>query len=193
MKLVLATANKGKLAELRSLCEHHAITVLAIGDPEVPDLDVAETGSSFAENAELKARAFSEATGLPTVADDSGLLVDALGGDPGVLSARWLPGTDQDRTEGLLTKMRGIKDRTAHFTTVVCYLSEPNANPIFFEGSISGTIATAAKGSQGFGYDPIFIPSGYTQTFAELGHAVKNTLSHRAQAFSLFVEHLQKD
>lgn len=192
MELLLATANKGKIAELRSLCEPHRVTVYSLGDEGIPNLDVEETGSTFAENAELKARAFAEATGLPVVADDSGLEVDALDGGPGVKSARWVSGSDEDRNQALLEKLETAQSRSARFKTVVCYLSKPSAKPLFFEGTISGTIATTPAGSEGFGYDPIFIPDGYTETFAELGVETKNTLSHRAIAFKKVLTHLQK-
>lgn len=191
VELLLATANRGKIAELRSLCEPTSITVHSIGDPHIPELDVDETGSTFAENAELKARAFANATGLPVIADDSGLEVEALGGAPGVKSARWVSGTDEDRNKALLQKLQNETNRKARFVTVVCYMESPDSNPLFFEGSISGTISTTMVGSEGFGYDPIFIPDGFTKTFAELGTEVKNELSHRAQAFAKVLTHLQ--
>lgn len=191
MELLLATANPGKIAELKSLCGPTEIVVHAIGDPGIPYLDVEETGSTFAENAELKARAFSSATGLPVLADDSGLEVEALHGEPGVRSARWIPGTDQDRNNALLQKLANTKNRRAQFKTVVCYMETPNSNPHFFEGSVSGIISTTPAGTEGFGYDPIFVPEGFTKTFAELGSEIKNTLSHRARAFAKVLEYLQ--
>lgn len=191
VELLLATANRGKIAELRSLCEPTDITVHSIDEPGIPELDVEETGTTFAENAELKARAFVKATGLPVIADDSGLEVEALDGAPGVQSARWVSGTDHDRNVALLEKLESTPNRKARFITVVCYMKSPDSNPLFFEGIISGTISTTLAGSEGFGYDPIFIPEGFTETFAELGTEVKNKLSHRAQAFAKVLAHLQ--
>ena len=190
MKLLLATANKGKIAELQTLCASEEIEVVSINDQNIPNLDVEETGETFAENAELKARAFARATGLPVLADDSGLEVDAIGGKPGVKSARWVSGTDNDRNKALLEKLAHETNRRATFKTVVCYLENPNAEPLFFEGTISGTIATTLSGSEGFGYDPLFIPEGHNKTFAELGVEVKNTLSHRAKKKKKAVEYL---
>ena len=192
VELLLATANKGKIAELQSLCKSQNITVHSINDVNVPNLDVEETGKTFAENAELKARAFAQATQLPVLADDSGLEVDALGGAPGVKSARWVAGSDEDRNAALLTELSGSTNRNARFKTVVCYLATPDSNPLFFDGEISGTIATTPTGSEGFGYDPIFIPKGFTESFAQLGVETKNRLSHRAKAFAKVVAHLQK-
>ena len=190
VKLLLATANKGKIAELQKLCASEGIEVVSINDPDIPNLDVEETGATFAENAELKARAFARATELPVLADDSGLEVDAMDGGPGVKSARWVAGSDDDRNAALLEKLANESNRTANFKTVVCYLENSDAEPLFFEGTISGTIATTLSGSEGFGYDPLFIPEGYDKTFAELGVEVKNTLSHRARAFKKAVEYL---
>ena len=191
VEVVVASSNTGKIAEIKALFNNSTVTILSIGDEGVPHLDIDETGTTFAENAELKARAFAAATNLPVLADDSGIEVDALNGNPGVKSARWFPGTDQDRNDALLAKLDGEKNRTAHFKTVVCYLENASATPHFFEGVIDGTINNAPMGTEGFGYDPLFIPKGYSQSFAELGVSVKNTLSHRAIAFTKAREYIQ--
>jgi len=192
VEIVLATTNPGKIAEVNSLFKDSGISILSINDAKVPALEVEETGDTFAENAELKARAFAVATGLPVLADDSGLEVTALGNQPGVKSARWVSGSDTDRNTALLEKLSTIKDRSARFKTVICYLENADAEPHFFVGTVSGTINTVASGKTGFGYDPIFIPDGHTQTFAELGMDVKNKLSHRAQAFTQAATFLNK-
>ena len=183
MEIVLATTNPGKIAEVTSLLKGSDFCVLSIHDAQVPSLDVEETGATFRENAELKARAFAIATGLPVLADDSGLEVAALDGAPGVKSARWISGSDEDRNTALLEKLSDTHNRSASFTTVVCYLETADGTPHFFEGTVSGTISTTPAGTKGFGYDPIFIPKKYDQTFAQLGIEVKNKLSHRAKAF----------
>lgn len=183
MELVLATNNANKLAEIQAQLSLTSIKVLSAHDAGVPDdFDVEETGTTFAENAELKARAFSKLTGLPSIADDSGLMVSALGGEPGVHSKRWVPGTDHDRNQYLLQKVQDKSDRSAQFITVLALFFPDTEKILFFEGTVSGSIATEELGSEGFGYDPIFIPEGYDKTFAQLGIETKNTLSHRARA-----------
>jgi len=183
MELVLATNNANKLAEIQATLALTSISVISAHDAGVPDdFDVEETGQTFSQNAELKARAFSKLTGLPAVADDSGLKVVALGGEPGVHSKRWIPGSDQDRNLHLLQKLEGTPDRSAEFVTVLALFFPDTEKIIFFEGSVTGTIALEERGTEGFGYDPIFIPEGYDKTFAQLGIETKNTLSHRARA-----------
>ncbi len=190
MRLVFASTNQGKINELQKLFESSNLELLTSNDDEVPNLDVPETGDTFHENAHLKALAFSETTLLPSLADDSGLSVAALNGEPGVASARWHDGTDHDRNEALLKRMEGVTDRSAEFITVVCFFDPETNTTEFFEGVVSGTIALEPMGDEGFGYDPIFIPDGYSKTFAELGVDTKNQLSHRYKAFTKFKQYL---
>lgn len=158
-------------------------------------LDPAETGSTFQANALLKAKAFLEAADLPNLvclADDSGIIVPSLGLDfPGVNSKRWHVGSDTDRNQQLLAKLENASDRSAFFTTVLCWLESTTAEPIFFEGKVMGQIAPQPLGQNGFGYDPIFIPDGFTQTMAELSPDQKNSLSHRGRALRALKEWLQ--
>jgi XTP/dITP diphosphohydrolase len=153
--------------------------------PATLDLNVAETGATFAENACIKAQAFAQRAQLLTVADDSGLEVLSLDGFPGVYSNRWHTGTSQERVQALLEKMQGNTDRRARFVTVVCLVDPQTETPQYFQGEIMGTLAETARGAEeeGFEYDFIFIPEGETLTFAELGRRWKVTRSHRTQAF----------
>ncbi len=194
MKLLLATRNRAKLAELRSLLEGTGWQLVTLND--YPALGpVAETGATFEENARLKAVAAFQATGLWTLGEDSGLEVDALGGEPGVMSARWAgpEATDHDRCRQLLARMIAVPDelRTARFRCVVC-LVEPSGAERFFEGVCPGRISHHIRGSAGFGYDPLFIPDGYSLTFAQLGNAVKSRISHRAQAIQRLAAFLRR-
>jgi XTP/dITP diphosphohydrolase len=189
MELVLATNNPNKLREVQSQLSLSFITVRSPHEVGVPDdFDVEETGSTFAENALLKAKAYSAFTKLPTVADDSGLVVHALDGEPGVHSKRWVPGSDHDRNVYLLEKLRDKSDRSAQFVTVLALYFPETDETHLFEGIVAGQIAPEERGQEGFGYDPVFIPDGYTHTFAEIGLEVKNTLSHRSRA----VENLKR-
>ncbi len=182
-ELLIASQNVGKVKEIRAVLADTAYTVLTPEDVGLDaTFDVEETGETYQENSELKAIAFGRVALILTLADDSGLSVNALDGRPGVYSKRYAPGTDSDRNQKLLTEMSGLEDRSAAFITVLC-LYDPETNTSnYFEGKISGEIALAEQGDEGFGYDPIFIPVGFTQTFAELGLETKNQLSHRAQA-----------
>ncbi len=157
---------------------------------QTKDLEVAETAETFAGNAALKAQAYFEQLKLPVLADDSGLEVLALNNQPGVASNRWYQGSDADRNAALLQRLINVSDRRARFVTVLCLL-EQREQPIFFRGEVEGIIAREPRGVDGFGYDPIFIPEGYSQTFAEMGIAVKNTLSHRARALIQLQEYLR--
>ena len=147
MEIVLATTNPGKIAEVNSLFKDSGISILSINDAKVPALEVEETGDTFAENAELKARAFAVATGLPVLADDSGLEVTALGNQPGVKSARWVSGSDTDRNTALLEKLSTIKDRSARFKTVICYLENADAEHTFLleQSLVLSTLLLAEK------------------------------------------------
>lgn len=181
MKLLIATTNPGKITEYRDLLADTPLQVVSLRDVGI-DWDVAETGSTFAENALLKARAYAQAGGLPTLADDSGLCVDALGGAPGLYSARYASGA-QARIEKLLDEMRDIppEQRGAKFVCVIA-LVLPDGAAWTFEGECVGRIAQHASGANGFGYDPIFFMPEHGQTMADLPEDFKNTISHRARA-----------
>ncbi|MEV4558938.1 RdgB/HAM1 family non-canonical purine NTP pyrophosphatase [Kitasatospora sp. NPDC049285] len=186
-RLVLATRNQHKVAELRDILGAAGLEVELVGAdafPEVPD--VPETGVTFAENALLKAHALARATGLPAVADDSGLCVDVLGGAPGIFSARWAGkhGDDRANLELLLAQLGDIapEHRAASFACAAA-LALPDGTERVVEGRLPGTLRTAPAGDGGFGYDPILQPLGESRTCAELTAAEKNAISHRGQAF----------
>lgn len=193
-KYLLASNNPHKLSEITAQLAGSTIQVVTPAEVGVPaEFDVAETGTTFAANAELKARAFSELTGLPAIGDDSGLCVAALDGQPGVHSKRWIPGSDADRNTYLLTQLKNFPQpaqRGSAFITVLALVYPSDPKTIFFEGRVDGKIAAIAHGEEGFGYDPLFIPDGYQHTFAELGVLVKNQLSHRARAVHQLCQYL---
>ncbi|OUJ10974.1 RdgB/HAM1 family non-canonical purine NTP pyrophosphatase [Acetobacter sp. DsW_063] len=183
-RLVLASHNKGKLAEFSALLGRFGITVISAGELGLPEPD--ETATTFTGNAELKALAAAKASGLPALADDSGLCVSALGGAPGIYSARWAgPDKDFDGAMRRIEEGIGGDERDAWFICVLC-LAFPDGSIRSFEGRIDGVIAPAPRGAAGHGYDPIFIPAGETRTFAEMSDDEKNSISHRARAFAAF-------
>jgi XTP/dITP diphosphohydrolase len=186
-RLVLATRNAHKVGELRAILAGTGLDAGLVGAdayPEVPD--VKETGVTFSENALLKARALAEATGLPAVADDSGLCVDVLGGAPGIFSARWAGrhGDDAANLALLLAQLADIDapHRGAHFACAAA-LALPDGTVRVAEGRLTGTLRHSPAGTGGFGYDPILQPDGETRTCAELTPAEKNAVSHRGRAF----------
>jgi len=184
MKLVLATGNRKKVTEMADLLRGLPVQLLTAAD--FPGLEMPEeTGDTFEENARLKSRAVAEFTGLPSLADDSGLVVDALGGRPGVYSARYAgEGCSYvDNNVKLLQELQGVpqEKRTARFVAVMV-LTMPDGRERVAEGRCEGYITTQPRGEAGFGYDPVFIPQGYDKTFAELGPEIKNHISHRAVA-----------
>lgn len=186
MKLVFATRNKGKLRELRQLLPELKLDVLALDDIEGAP-DIVEDGDTFAANAVLKARGIMLATGLPALADDSGLEVDALDGAPGVLSARYSGegASDQDRIDLLLRNLRGVPadQRTARFRCVVAYVHPDQPDQVeLSDGSCEGRILEQQRGSGGFGYDPVFYVEQLKQTFAQAPAEAKNRISHRGRA-----------
>ena len=191
MKMVLASKNPKKLLELQTILSAQGIEVVLESQVGI-DVDVEETGTTFEENAFLKAHAVMEASGLPAVADDSGLCVDALNGAPGVYSARYGgPGLDDvGRYRLLLENMRGQLDRRCRFVSAICCCF-PNGDRVEARGECPGTLAYAPKGSDGFGYDPIFFLPERKKTFAELTAEEKNAISHRGRALEAFGEKLK--
>ena len=181
-RVVLATGNKHKVTEVRRILQP-LLDIDIVGGPE---LDVEETGDTFEQNALIKARAYAHATGLPAVADDSGLCVDALGGAPGVRSARWAGehGDDEANLRLVLTQVADVPDdeRGAAFVCVAALVT-PDGVERTVEGRMEGTLTREPRGSGAFGYDPIFVPTGETRTSAELSAEEKDAISHRGRAF----------
>jgi XTP/dITP diphosphohydrolase len=188
-KLVIASHNPGKVREILEMLGPYGIEPISAADLDLPEPE--ETGTTFLANAELKALAAADLTGLPALADDSGLCVDALGGDPGIFSARWA-GPDKD----FPLAMRKVNDaieavgpdasRDAHFMCVLA-LAWPDGHVEWFEGRVDGTLVWPPRGTGGFGYNPIFVPEGSDQTFAEMPDA-KKAISHRAAAFKRMMD-----
>ncbi len=204
--LVIATHNAGKLREIAALLAPNGLECISAGSLGLPE--PAETGTTFAENALIKARAAAESSGLPALADDSGLCVAALGGRPGVYTADWAqrqwfegpPGRDwymaMGKIEGLLAQIGPDADRSCHFTCVLALAfpagDHPGAGPdgasAVYEGRAYGTLTWPPRGTMGFGYDPVFVPKYDTRTFAELDPDEKHRISHRADAFARLVQ-----
>lgn len=187
-QLLIASKNEGKVVEIKELLSDFNVEVLSAVDVDAEEPE--ETGETFIENAELKARYYGEKTGLPALADDSGLAVEALGGMPGIYSARWAgPNKDfKSAMKRIKTELGKTDNKKAKF---VCALSlyNPKTKEIYsFEGVVEGNLTFPPKGSKGFGYDPIFIPNGYNKTFAEISHEDKQRVSHRARAFEKFIK-----
>lgn len=194
--LVIATHNAGKLKEISALLEPHGLKCLSAGSLGLPE--PAETGTTFAENALIKARASAEASGIVSLADDSGLSVAALDGRPGVYTADWAerqwfegkPGRDwymaMGKVEGMLAEHGPAAPRDAWFSCVLA-LAWPDGESVVYEGRIEGALTWPPRGTLGFGYDPVFVPAGREQTFAELDPAEKHAMSHRADAFAKLV------
>ncbi len=193
MKLVLASDNKNKLREFRVLFDSFDIELISKAESGFTD-EVEETGETFAENARIKAEAVMRATGLPAIADDSGLRVDALGGAPGVHSARYTGNhadSDKDRYELLLRNLDGRDDRTARFVCSLC-CAFPNGDILTAEGTCEGSILLSPSGENGFGYDPVFCPDGFDRSMAELTMEEKNAISHRGKALAQFKQKWEK-
>ena len=192
MKLVLASQNKKKIKEMNEILAQLGVEVASQAEVGV-NVDVEETGTTFEENSLLKARAVMEASGMPAIADDSGLCVDALNGAPGIYSARYGgEGLDDTaRYKLLLENMRGQSPRTAKFVSVItcCF---PNGDVICARGECPGTIAFAPMGEGGFGYDPVFFIPGLKKTFAQLTAEEKNAISHRGKALEAFKVKLEE-
>ncbi|TGE31965.1 XTP/dITP diphosphatase [Desulfosporosinus sp. Sb-LF] len=193
MKIILATQNRGKIRELQELLADENIEVLSLLDISNWE-DVEENGETFADNAALKARAAVQKTGLIALADDSGLVVDALNGAPGVYSARYAgePKDDERNNDKLLHQLESIPDdkRTARFRCALV-IATPDGKEYLTEGTVEGLILRQRRGLDGFGYDPLFFVQDFARTMAELNVAQKNKLSHRAQAFRKAIPILQ--
>jgi XTP/dITP diphosphohydrolase len=189
-RLVVATHNLGKLREIEVLVAPFGMSVVSAGALGLPEPE--ETGDTFEANALLKAEAAARASGLPALADDSGLAVDGLGGAPGIYSARWA-GPEKDfaaamrQVEERLVALGATApaDRKAHFVAVLA-LAWPDGSHDLFRGEAHGTLVYPPRGANGFGYDPMFVPAGHDVTFGEMEPALKQSMSHRAKAFALF-------
>ena len=191
-KFVLASENPGKISEMRDVLSGLGIEVISKKEAGI-EMDIEETGTTFMENALLKAVAVCRASGLPAIADDSGLAVDALDGGPGVYSSTYGGGhlSDSERCAFLLKKMENMEQRSAKFVcTIVC--AYPDGSMISAEGECCGEIMTAPRGENGFGYDPVFLVNGMSKTMAELPQEEKNKLSHRGKALREFAGNLER-
>jgi XTP/dITP diphosphohydrolase len=185
-RLLIASHNPGKVEEISALLAPFSIRTVAAGSLGIPEPE--ETGDSFEANAALKARAATETSGLPSLSDDSGLVVPALGGAPGIYSARWAgPAKDFRIAMDRVHKELGGKDRSASFVAVLA-LAWPEGDTELFRGEVHGTLVWPPRGDRGFGYDPMFVPLGGGQTFGEMEPAEKHKISHRARAFAKLVE-----
>ena len=185
-RLVIATHNKGKLDEIDDLLRPFQVEVVGAGALRLPEPE--ETGETFEANASLKAHAAAAASGLPALADDSGLVVPALGGDPGIYSARWA-GPQRDFALAMRTledRLHGKSDRRAYFVAALA-LAWPDGHAEVFRGEAHGVLVWPPRGGKGFGYDPMFQPNGDTRTFGEIDPAEKHRISHRADAFRKLV------
>ncbi len=191
MKIVAATKNPGKIREIKKILSKYDLEVIP-QDEICPDLEVEENGTTFLENAKLKAMAIYNETGLTSIADDSGLTVDALNGEPGVYSARYcgIHGNDVENNRKLLRVMEGVKNRTAHFVCSICCVVAPEGHVISTDGICDGEIGFCEKGENGFGYDSLFYIGD--RTTAQMSEDEKNAISHRSKALQKFAEEFEK-
>ena len=186
-KLIIASHNQGKVREIGELLAPFGVETISAGELDLPE--PVEDGLTFIANAEIKALAAATAAGIPALADDSGLEVAALGGEPGIYSARWA-GPSKDFNVAMAAvneKMGDAEDRTANFTCALT-LAWPDGHMESFEGKVFGELTWPMRGDKGFGYDPIFVPNGRTETFAEIEPAEKHAMSHRADAFKQLID-----
>lgn len=191
--IIFASHNKGKINEIREILSPLGLNVLSGEDLNLPDVE--ETGKTFEENAYIKALAAAKEQNIPCFADDSGLCVDAMGGRPGVYTARYAPNRDFDKgMDKLLNELAATNsgNRAAHFSCVIV-LAYPDGRYKSFEGRVDGSIAACKSGHAGFGYDPIFIPTGFNRSFAEFNSEEKNKISHRGRALQKFVQYLSDE
>ncbi|MFP4538215.1 MAG: RdgB/HAM1 family non-canonical purine NTP pyrophosphatase [Dichotomicrobium sp.] len=195
-RLVIASHNPGKIAEIRDLLDPLGYEVVSAGEAGAPEPE--ETGASFAQNALIKAEACMTASGLPALADDSGLAVEALGGAPGIYAARWA-GPDKDFHAAMRRVEQGLEEagaytpesRRASFVCALC-LAESGEDYHIFTGRVFGHLVWPPRGDRGFGYDPVFVPDGHDITFGEMAPEAKHRISHRALAFAKLVAHLRR-
>ncbi len=188
MELLVATHNEHKKEEIQQILGSDCV-VKSLTDYNIHE-EIVEDGDSFHANALIKAKYCFEKTGIPSLGDDSGLVVESLDGRPGIFSARYAGDHDFAKNiEKVLAEMQGIENRKAYFVTVLCCYDENGAQ--YFEGRVHGNLLTENKGFRGFGYDPIFVPEGYERTFAEMDPEDKNKISHRKQALDLFMDFLK--
>ena len=191
-RLVIASHNEGKVREIRALLAPYGMEPVSAKALDLPEPE--ETGTTFVANAMIKAQSAADLSGLPALADDSGLVVEALGGEPGVYTANWAE--TEDGTRDWMLAMRKVEDRlqalgpnvsrSAHFTCTLA-LVWPDGSDLFCEGRVEGTLVWPPRGDKGFGYDPVFVPLGHTQTFGEMDPDAKHAISHRADAFAKLV------
>lgn len=188
MELIFASHNENKVQEIRHMLPE-SIQLLSLNDIHFHD-EIEETGSTLEENAKIKAQTIYKLTRKPVFADDSGLFVNALGGEPGVYSSRYAgTGNSQDNIHKLLKELGDNPNRSAYFMTVFCVI---NPNGIFyFDGKAEGEIVAEQRGTEGFGYDPVFVPQGFTETFAEMNPDTKNQISHRSKAVQKLINFVQ--
>ncbi len=188
MEIVFASNNANKLEEVRSKLPDH-FNVISLKDV-IGDVDIPETGTTLNENAAIKARYVFERTGKHCFADDTGLEISALNGEPGVYSARYAGEncSFQDNMDKVLKNLKGVKDRSARFRTVICLILD--GEEFFFEGQVDGQMLIEEHGAKGFGYDPIFLPDGYEESFAQMPMELKNEISHRGKAVQKLVDFL---
>ena len=187
---VIATNNQKKLREIDAILKQIGASAVTMSEAGI-NTDPEETGTTFEENAFIKAQAACAASGMPAIADDSGLEVDALDKAPGIYSARYCEGTDSDRVDFLLRNMQGKSDRSARFVSAVCCVF-PSGERLTVRGECEGVIIDAPRGENGFGYDPVFYVPEYRQTFAEISPDIKNKISHRAHALEKLAIELKK-
>jgi XTP/dITP diphosphohydrolase len=188
MELLVATHNVHKKEEIQQILENEFV-VKSLTDYDIHE-EIVEDGDSFNANALIKAKYCFEKTGIPSLGDDSGLVVESLDGRPGIFSARYAGDHDFAKNiEKVLSEMGGVENRKAYFITVLCYYDENGAK--YFDGRVHGNLLTENKGFKGFGYDPIFVPEGHEMTFAEMNPEDKNKISHRKQALDLFLDFLK--
>jgi XTP/dITP diphosphohydrolase len=187
-RLIVASHNTGKVVEIEALLAPFGVLTIGAAALGLPEPE--ETGATFEENAALKARAAAERSGLPALSDDSGLVVPALGGAPGIYSARWAgPDRDFSRAMERVQQELGDRDRSAHFVAVLA-LAWPDGEIATFRGEVYGRLVWPPSGDRGFGYDPIFVPDGYDMSFGEIDPDEKHRISHRARAFEKLVQEI---
>lgn len=189
-QIIFASRNAGKIKEIKALLSPLSIDVLSAEDVDLGE--VAETGLTFEENAKIKALTAAKEAGLPALADDSGLCIHGLNNEPGIYSSRYAQkmGGYPSAFEDISKRLENNPDKTAHFSCFAV-LAFPNGETKTFEGRVDGKIVSPRNGENGFGFDPIFMPDGFTQSFAELSETKKNAISHRGKAMQAFIEYLK--